>query len=151
MSFLKRCTVVTYLLCYGALAQDSRGTIGGRIKDPQDAGIPGVRVVITNIDTGVATSLVTNEKGVYVAPLLLPGNYQVAAEHQGFKHATRNNIILSVSDDLQIDVRLELGNVTDSITVVESAPVLESSNASISMVLGTKEMTDLPIAHGNPY
>jgi hypothetical protein len=151
MFFLKGCAFYVALLCCSTLAQDSRGTIGGRVSDPQDAGIPGVMVVITNIDTGVNTSLATNDKGVYVAPLLIPGNYQVAAEHTGFKRATRSNIALSVSDDLQIDVRLELGNVSDSITVVESAPVLDSSSASISMLLGTKEMTDLPIAHGNPY
>src|SRR2546421_12097825 len=115
MSFLKRCGVSISLLCYAALGQESRGTIGGRVTDPQDAGIPGVKVVVTNIDTGVATSLVTNDKGVYVAPLLIPGNYKVSAEHQGFKHATRNSIALSVSDDLQIDLRLELGSVSDSI------------------------------------
>src|SRR5207245_3785638 len=107
MSFLQGFAFVISLLCCGALAQDSRGTIAGRIQDPQDAGVPGAKVVITNIDTGVATSLVTNEKGVYVAPLLIPGTYQVTAEHQSFKRATRNNIALSVSDDLQIDVRLE--------------------------------------------
>jgi len=151
MFFLKGCAFYVALLCCSALAQDSRGTIGGRISDPQDGAIPGVKVVVTNIDTGVNTSLVTNEKGVYVAPLLIPGNYQVSVEHQGFKRATRSNITLSVSDDLQIDLRLELGNVSDSITVVESAPVLDSSSASISMLLSTKEMTDLPIAHGNPY
>src|SRR6516165_3489538 len=115
MFFLKGCAFYVALLCCSALAQDSRGTIGGRISDPQDGAIPGVKVVVTNIDTGVNTSLVTNEKGVYVAPLLIPGNYQVSVEHQGFKRATRSNITLSVSDDLQIDLRLELGNVSDSI------------------------------------
>ena len=150
MTNVGRSIVVLCVLNWSALAQDPRGTIGGRINDPQDAGVPGAKVVISNVDTGVATSLVTNDKGVYVAPLLIPGNYQVAAEHDGFRRATRN-LTLSVSDDLQIDFRLEMGSVTDSITVVESAPMLESSSASISMLLGTKEMTDLPIAHGNPY
>jgi hypothetical protein len=109
------------------------------------------KVVITNIETGVATLLTTNDKGVYVALLLLPGNYHLTAEHDGFKRSTRGNILLRVNDDLQIDVRMELGSVSDSVTVVESAPVLESTNASISLLLGNKELTDLPIAHGNPY
>jgi hypothetical protein len=151
MSLLKRSTVALCLLGVACFGQDSRGTISGRVTDPQDAGIAGVKVVITNIDTGVATTLTTNDKGMYVAPLLLPGRYQVAGEHPGFKRTTRGPITLSVNDELQIDVRLELGNVAESITVTESAPVLESSTASISMLLGTKELTDLPFSHGNPY
>src|SRR5258708_6994463 len=98
-----------------AWSQDSRGTIAGRITDPQDAGIAGSRVVITNVETGVATKLTTNDKGVYSAPLLIPGQYRATAEHDGFKRAARNDISLSVNDALQIDIRLELGSVTDSI------------------------------------
>ena len=148
MIFLKRSG---FLLSCGAFGQEARGTIGGRVTDPQDAGIPGASVVITNIETGVGVTLATNDKGVYVAPLLLPGQYQLAAEHYGFKRSTRNKLTLNVHDDLQIDVRLEMGSVSESVTVTESAPVLESTSASISMLLGTKELTDLPITHGNPY
>jgi hypothetical protein len=149
--FLKRFGFLVFFASCAAFGQESRGTISGRVTDPQDAGIPGVKVVITNIETGVATPLTTNDKGVYVAPLLLPGTYNLSAERDGFKKSTRANIALTVNDDLQIDVRLELGSVSDSVTVVESAPVLESTNASISLLLGNKELTDLPIAHGNPY
>jgi hypothetical protein len=131
--------------------QDSRGTIAGRINDAQEAGIPGARVVITNIETGVVLRLTTNDKGSYAAPLLIPGKYTVAAERDGFKRAARNDITLSVNDDLQVDLRLEIGNASESITITESAPVLESANASMGMLLGNKEMTELPIAHGNPY
>ena len=151
MSFQKRCSVAILLLCWSALGQDSRGTISGRLTDPQDAGIPGVKVVITNVDTGVTTSHVTNDKGVYVAPLLLLGTYRLTAEHEGFRRATRNHIAVSVSDDLHIDIRLELGNVADSVTVTEPTLALESATASMSTLLGRKELTDLPIAHGNPY
>jgi hypothetical protein len=151
MFSLSRCVFWLSLLSSAVLAQDSRGTIGGRVVDPQDAPVNGVRVVIANLDTGVATSLTTNDKGVYVAPLLLPGSYRVVAERDGFKRATRTNIALSVNGDLQIDFRLELGSVSDTITVTESAVVLESATASMSIVLGSHELTDLPLAHGNPY
>ncbi len=146
-----RWALVTTLVCCAALGQDSRGTIGGRISDAQDAGIPGVKVAITNVDTGVSTSMATNEKGMYAAPLLLPGNYQVAAERDGFRRAVREHIRLTVGGDLQIDIRLELGSVTDSVTVTASAPMVESATASMSMLLGSKEITELPLAHGNPY
>ena len=66
-------------------AQESRGTIVGRVIDSHDAGIADARVTITNIDTGIVTTLQTNDSGSYVAPLLLPGNYRVTGEHAGFK------------------------------------------------------------------
>src|SRR5215471_18655523 len=139
------------LLVRISLGQDSRGTIAGRVIDAHDAGIPGARVAITNIETGVAIRLTSNDKGSYAAPLLIPGKYAIAAERDGFKRAARNDIVLSLNDDLQVDLRLEIGNASESITVTESAPVLESANASMGMLLGNKEMTELPIAHGNPY
>src|SRR5262249_48209012 len=81
----------------------------------------------------------------------IAGRYGIAAERDGSKRAARNDIVLSVNDDLQVALRLEIGNVSESITVVESPTVLESTNASMGMLLGNKEMTELPIAHGNPY
>src|SRR5207302_10165885 len=116
-----------------------------------DAPIASARVVITNVETGVAIHLTTNEKGAFSAPLLIAGKYQATAVHEGFKRAARNDITLSVNDDLQVDLRLELGSVSESITVTESAPILQAANASMSMLLGSKEITELPIAHGNPY
>jgi hypothetical protein len=134
-----------------ACAQESRGTIAGHVSDPHDAAIPGARLVITNLDTGAAVSLEANDKGAYAAPLLIAGRYQVAAAHEGFKNSTRDNIILSVSDILQVDIRLELGSVAESITVTDTAPALEAADASMGMLLGNKEITELPLAHGNPY
>src|SRR5689334_3286782 len=150
MFLLKRCLCAWMMLGATAFAQESRGTIGGRVTDAHDAGIPGVKVMVTNLDTAVAVSLVTNDKGAYAAPLLIPGNYSVAAEREGFKKAS-NVVTLSVHDALQVDLRLEVGSVSESITVTESAPVLESSNGSVGLLLGNKEMTELPVAHGNPY
>ena len=94
--------------CVVGLAQESRSTIAGIITDSMDAGIPKARVVISNVETGVDTVLFTNERGVYVAPLLLPGIYRVSAEREGFKKSTRDGITLSVNDNQQIDLRLEL-------------------------------------------
>jgi hypothetical protein len=132
-------------------AQESRSTITGRVSDPQDAGVVGVKVIVTNIDTGVAVSLTTNDKGIYTAPLLIPGDYRVDAEHSGFKKAGVNRVNLSVNETQQVDLKLELGSVSESVTVTESAPVVESANASLGLLLTNKEMTELPIAHGNPY
>jgi len=72
-----------------APAQESRGTIAGRLLDAHDAGIPEARVIITNVETGVDTMLRTNEQGAYSAPLLIPGSYRIVSERQGFKRSTR--------------------------------------------------------------
>ena len=146
-----RLTVV--LLIFSALvpAQDSRGTIAGVVTDAQYAGIPKAQVVITNLDTGVDTVLATNERGAYVAPLLLPGSYRLAAEHEGFKKFTRDGITLSVNDNLRIDVTLEIGAVSERIEVTGAAPLVEAANGNMGVVVGTNEVTELPLAHGNPY
>jgi len=131
--------------------QESRGTIAGVVMDSQSAGIPKARVIITNVDTGVDTVLETNERGAYVAPLLLPGNYRIAAEHEGFKKFTRDGVTLSVNDNLRIDIQLELGAVSETVTVTDSAPLVESTSGNMGMLVGAKEVTELPLAHGNPY
>ncbi|HJZ98180.1 MAG TPA: TonB-dependent receptor, partial [Candidatus Solibacter sp.] len=151
MSLLQRYTCVLLTLSFAAFAQESRGTIEGRVTDPQDAGIVAVKVTVTNVDTGVAVTLTTNDKGVYSAPLLIPGKYRVSAEHPGFKKTGVSNVTLSVNDQVTVDLKMEIGSVNETITVTESAPVLESSNASVGMLLSNKEMQDLPVAHGNPY
>jgi hypothetical protein len=106
---------------------NSRGIIAGVVADTQDAGIPKVRVTITNVDTAVDTVLETNEGGAYVARLLIPGNYRISAEHQGFKKFTRDGIVLSVNDSLRIDIELEFSAVTEAVTVTDSAPLVGST------------------------
>jgi hypothetical protein len=142
---------VLVLAAAAACAQDSRGTIAGVVTDQQGAGIPGAKVIITNVETGVDTVLHTNDRGAYVAPLLLPGQYRVAGEHQGFKKSTRDGLTLSVNDSLQIDIKLEVGAVTEVVNVTDAAPLVEATGGNMGMLVGTKELTELPIAHGNPY
>ncbi|MFB3828444.1 MAG: carboxypeptidase regulatory-like domain-containing protein [Bryobacteraceae bacterium] len=142
---------VVLLLGVAAWGQESRGTIAGVVTDAQAAGIPKVRVVITNLDTGVDAALETNDRGAYSAPLLLPGSYRIAAEREGFKKFTRQGIALSVNDNLRVDIQLELGAVSQSVTVTDAAPLVESAGGNMGMLVSNKEVTELPVAHGNPY
>jgi hypothetical protein len=134
-----------------ALAQESRGTIAGRVADAHNAGIAQAKVTISNVDTGVDTVLATNDQGAYVAPLLIPGNYRISAEREGFRRFSRTGITLSVNDNMQIDVRLEVGDVTQTVDVIDSPPLIETSDASMGIIVTNKELTELPIAQGNPY
>src|SRR4051812_24606794 len=135
----------------GVNAQESRASIVGRVMDIHDAAIADASVAITNVDTGVATLLHSNESGSYAAPLLLPGTYRVVAERAGFKKLTRSGISLSVNDYQTVDLKLEVGELAQSVTISAQTSALETGDASLSTFVGTKELTELPIAHGNPY
>ena len=98
------CTVrniaVALLIATANFAQDSRGTIAGRVSDPHSVAVAITRVVIRNVETGIDTQIQTNEQGAYATPLLIPGSYQISAEHAGFKKVPRRGITLSVNDNI---------------------------------------------------
>ena len=98
ISRICRCAfALVFVFAASVFAQETRGTIIGHVLDEQGGAMPGVTVTITNVDTNVSATLTTNSTGYYQAPLLLPGNYRVSAELQGFKTSVRSGIILSVA------------------------------------------------------
>ena len=127
-----------------AFAQETRGTIVGHVLDEQGAAMPGVNVTITNIDTNVSATLTTNSTGYYQAPLLLPGNYRVTAELQGFKTAVRNGIILSVAQQATVDVTLGVGAVSETVTVSGEAPILETGRPHDRTKPGSAQRRESP-------
>ncbi|MFN7935932.1 MAG: carboxypeptidase-like regulatory domain-containing protein [Bryobacteraceae bacterium] len=139
------------LLCLSPLAgQETRSMIYGRVLDPQGTTIAAAGISITNVDTGVHQSLKTNDTGYYEAPLLLPGSYEVTGEAEGFKKLIRKGITLPVSTRLQVDLQLEIGAVTDSISVTADAPLLETNAVSAGRVMDNKTMMNLPALGNNP-
>ncbi len=126
-------------------AQDIRAKISGTVSDPQGAAIAGAAVEVTNTDTNVSTSLITNTSGFYEAPLLLPGPYKVTATSPGFKTTRRPNLVLTLGSDIKIDLQLEVGAVGDSVTVNAESPILDTSTVSTGKALTTREIMDLPI------
>jgi hypothetical protein len=153
MAMLRVALFITLTGSFAGLisAQESRGAIGGRVTDPQGHGIPKVKVAITNADSGVTLTTSTNDQGAYSAPLLLPGSYRIAASQTGFKSFRRDGIELRVNDILQIDIAFEIGSVSETMSVTASAPILDTTGGNLGLVVTTKELTELPIAHGNPY
>lgn len=131
-------------------AQDTRGMIFGRVVDSQSAPVMRAVVVVTNTGTNVAATLQTNETGYYEANLLVAGEYQVTAEAQGFKKAIRKGIGLNVSQRVPIDFSLELGSVTETLTVTEEAPLIETNSVSAGRVVDNRSLNELPVARNNP-
>jgi hypothetical protein len=132
-------------------AQDSRGTIIGRVTDPAGAVIAGTTVRATNNATNASVSTSTNEGGNFEMPYLLPGTYTVSVEMTGFKKAVREGIALRVNDRMTLDFALELGNVAESVTVTGETPLLESATASIGLVMDERRVTELPVVGGNAF
>lgn len=132
-------------------AQESRGTIRGRVTDPTGGAVADARVEAANVDTGVKLSSATNQEGNYEIPYLLPGMYSVSVEMSGFKRALREGIQVRVNDRLTIDFALELGAVGESITVRGETPLLEAASASLGTVMEGRRAVELPIAGGNAY
>ena len=111
-------------------AQEYRANLLGVVSDTTGSSIPGATIRVTNIETGVATSSVTNSDGSFLVPFLNPGRYSLLVEMSGFKSFERSPIELRVNDRTRVDVLLEVGQLTDRVTVVAEAPLLEVSTAS---------------------
>ncbi len=143
------CIVVLLVSSVFVPAQDTRGSISGTVTDLQGAVISGASVVVTNTGTGSATRLTTNSNGYYEAPLLLLGAYSVSVESSGFKRYTRSGITLALGEQVQINVQLELGAATESVTITAEAPLLDTSSVSTGRVLSHREVMDLPVLGNN--
>src|SRR2546425_2613198 len=138
------------LIVASANAQEFRGSITGRVTDPSGAAVPGAQVTVTNTATNVAASVTTNDAGVSTALYLAPGRYTVAVEKQGFKKLLRT-IEVRVSDKLTLDLPLEVGSVSESVTVTADAPVLETASATAGQVIDRRRISELPLSDGNPF
>ncbi|HYU78255.1 MAG TPA: carboxypeptidase regulatory-like domain-containing protein [Vicinamibacterales bacterium] len=134
-----------------AQSQAINGTIEGTVLDDQGAVLPGVTITITNIDTGDTRVVVSNESGLYRAPLLPLGTYRVAAELQGFKRFEQTGITVSAGRTAVIDVKLSVGAVAETITVTADAPLVDSGRIELGRTLTEAEIKTLPLTSRNPY
>lgn len=133
-----------------ASGQEFRGSITGRITDPTGAVLPGAVVEVKNLGTNVAISVTTNEEGSYHVQFLLPGTYTVTVTSEGFNTAVREGVEVRVGDKLTLDVEMEVGFV-DTVTVVASAPLLETGSVSTGQVVESQQISELPLTEGTAY
>ena len=128
-----------------ANSQLTMGTITGTVTDPSGAAVPGVMVIVKNVDTGVSRSIVTGAAGHYEAASIPPGNYEVSASLAGFQRTIRTGISLAVGRTLQVDMDLEVGAVTQQITVSGEASLVDTTSATVSQIVDEKNIADLPL------
>ncbi len=150
-SLVVRLLGVTVFASLIALSQDSRGQISGRVLDPSAASVAGAQVKAINLATNVTSSTSSNAEGVYQIRFLLPGAYRVEATAPGFKSYIRPKIEVRVGDRLVLDLELEVGNVSESLSVTAEAPLLETDTATMGRVMDERRIEDMPIHGGNTF
>jgi hypothetical protein len=133
------------LLCLPAFSQLNSGSIDGSVADQSGAVIAGAKVTVIDVARGVSRPLVSDSAGQYTAPSLTPGQYTVRAEIPGFKTAERADITVGVGQAVRIDLQLQPGEQTQTVTVTGEAALINTSNEVISNTVDTVTLAELPI------
>jgi carboxypeptidase family protein/TonB-dependent receptor-like protein len=148
---MRKSLLLVFVLCSllasvaPAFAQRTTASVRGTVTDPSKAIVPGATVTVTNRDTGLTRTTTTNAEGVYSVSELPVGRYSVAVELQGFKTATRTDIVLNVADDLKIDFELSAGALSETVSVsAESTPV-KTVGGDVSGVITGQQVRELPL------
>lgn len=128
-----------------AAAQRTSATLRGTVTDATRALVPGATVTVANPDTGFTQTAVTNEFGVYSFSQLPVGKYQLKVELQGFKTATRHDIVLAVADARDIDIELSPGNLTENVNVIAESTPVKTSGGDVSGVITGQQIRELPL------
>ncbi len=139
------------LLMSGSLmAQSGRSTISGRVVDPNGANIAKAKVVVTNIETDFAVSLVTNDQGLYEVTQLLPGKYQIEAQAAGFVKMIRRGITLVAGSPISVDLSLSVGTAsTETVVVTAEAPLINTDPTAAGQVLTNEIISNTPVSGAN--
>ena len=117
--------LTTWLTLQTAWAQESRATVLGRVTDSSGSVIPAATVEISNLNTGVTVKTRTNDEGNYFSSFLNPGIYRITAVKEGFKRTVRNAVTLSVGGRVELNMALDIGVLTEAVTVSADVSLLE--------------------------
>jgi outer membrane receptor protein involved in Fe transport len=127
------------------VAAQATASVVGTVRDQSGAAVVGARVAITNVQTGLVESRQTAEDGSYSIPFLPVGQYQLAVEAAGFQTYRRTGVALSVNDRPTLDVNLQLGNVSESVTITAAAPLLEAQTSTLRGLVDQQRIVNLPL------
>ena len=126
-------------------AQGERGSLDGTVTDTSGAAIPGAKVKAVHVETNVESTSTTTDAGIYRMPYLPLGTYRITASKEGFRTAIANNVTLRVAQTLSVDLKLEVGNISDQVTVSAEAPPLETGTSEIGRYISKAEFDTWPI------
>ena len=133
------------LLSTGLGLAQTNATLTGTVSDSTGAVIPAAEVEIVNMDTGETYSTSTNEAGTYTIPFIKPGTFELRVATPGFKQYARAGIRLDTASAVRADAELELGEVTESVTVEADVPLLKTENSSVGGVIKNRSIANMPL------
>ena len=134
-----------------ASAQAVTGTLLGNVTDSSGAAVPGATVTATETQTNSSRTAVTNEAGNYIFSSLRNGTYSVEAELQGFRKVIRQNVRVDVNTTMRVDLTLELGQVTEAVTVAAETPLLQTDRTDTGRLLESKVVTEIPLGFNRNF
>lgn len=148
----KYLTAVVWALLFSGLSfgQVSTGSIVGTVRDPAGAVVPGARVTATNLGTNETWNTTTGTQGSYVFTRLPIGTYSIAVRSSGFKSFAQSGVTLNVQSRVEVDARLELGQVTQTVSVTGNVPQLQTQSANVGQVVNSQQVSQLPL-NGRRY
>jgi hypothetical protein len=142
---LKFFCALTILAALPMFAQQSTATITGTVTDPQGASVVGAQIRVIQTDTSAVFRTTSNDSGNYTAPGLAVGRYRVEVEAQGFKKVIRSGIVLQVNQNARVDIGMEIGAVTESISVTAEAALVDTGSATLGQVVENRRLQELPV------
>ena len=139
--------LVAAMLCPASLswAQVSTAELSGTVTDASGAVISPAKVTAVNADTGLSRQTVSDSTGAYVMTLLPPGNYNLTAEAPGFRRLVQNGVPLAVNQRARVDLTLQVGEVSETVEVKATAPLLESQSSALGSAIGERFVNELPL------
>ena len=153
LSLILACALATLPLqpTCAALGQTSVGRISGTVTDGSGAAVPDATIKVTSDETGATRVVTTDDKGFYIATNLLPGNYTVSAERQGFKKSVKTGYSLVADGRLTVDLGLEAGAVSESITVTAAnTETINTTSGEVARVVDAAQVQELAL-NGRNY
>ena len=139
------CLLLSFTFVNSAYGQGATATLSGVVTDQTGAVIPGAGIAVISIAQGFQRTSATNDEGIFVVPLLPPGNYTVKAEHDGFNPAEFRDVILNVNDQRTIKISLKVGSVANQSVDVLDSPALIDESPAVGTTVDRQFVSNLPL------
>jgi hypothetical protein len=138
-------------VCASLQAQSTYGTVSGSVTDPSGAAIAAAQVTLTNVGTQEKRAQSTGDEGLYQFVNVIPGQYRLDIEKAGFKHFTRENVVVQVQQDTHVNATVTVGQVTETVEVTSDVALLQSETSSLGTVVEQRKANELPLNGRNIF
>jgi hypothetical protein len=126
-------------------AQEITGRILGSVLDSSGAAVPNAQITVTNQATGVTRTSVSGDDGLYNIPQVSVGSYTISVMATGFSPSAVKDVVVTVGSDSRVDLKMQIGSITTSVTVTEAAPLVETTSSSVGGTVDEQKVADLPL------